>query len=81
MWHRRDVGRGGIGSIAIGVGGLDVAVAMGGGAFYLKTPKIMGIKLTGNLQPYVTAKEMEEAISQRSTGMQPDMQFEERDIR
>ncbi len=49
---------GGIGSIAIGVGGLDVAVALGGGSFYLKTPKIMGIKLTGELQPYITAKDV-----------------------
>ncbi len=49
---------GGVGEIAIGVGGLDVAVAMGGGLFYLKTPKILGIKLTGKLQDYVTAKDI-----------------------
>lgn len=49
---------GGMGQIAIGVGGLDVAVAMGGGLFYLKTPKIVGIKLTGQLQEYVTAKDV-----------------------
>ena len=49
---------GGMGQIAIGVGGLDVAVAMGGGLFYLKTPKILGIKLTGKLQNYVTAKDV-----------------------
>jgi len=49
---------GGMGQIAIGVGGLDVAVAMGGGLFYLKTPKILGIKLTGKLPEYVTAKDV-----------------------
>lgn len=49
---------GGMGQIAIGVGGLDVAVAMGGGLFYLKTPKILGIKLTGKLSEYVTAKDV-----------------------
>ncbi|MHA1775423.1 MAG: aconitate hydratase [Promethearchaeia archaeon] len=49
---------GGMGQIAIGVGGLDVAVAMGGGLFYLKTPKIVGIKLTGQLTDYVTAKDV-----------------------
>ena len=49
---------GGMGAIAIGAGGLDVAVAMGGGPFYLKTPKIVGIKLTGSLQDYVTAKDV-----------------------
>jgi len=40
---------GGIGSLAIGAGGLDVAVAMGGGAFYLKMPEIVNIYLTGKL--------------------------------
>ncbi|WP_455139815.1 aconitate hydratase [Candidatus Hodarchaeum mangrovi] len=49
---------GGMGSIAIGAGGLDVAVAMGGGLFYLKTPKIIGIKLTGSLPEYVAAKDV-----------------------
>jgi len=49
---------GGIGSIAIGAGGLDVAVAMGGGPFYLKTPKIVGVKLTGSLPEYVAAKDV-----------------------
>ncbi len=49
---------GGMGQIAIGVGGLDVAIAMGGGLFYLKTPKILGIKLTGKLPEYVTAKDV-----------------------
>lgn len=49
---------GGAGMIAIGAGGLDVAVAMGGGAFYMPCPKILGIKLTGKLQPWVTAKDI-----------------------
>ncbi|MBN2210407.1 MAG: aconitate hydratase [Sedimentisphaerales bacterium] len=49
---------GGIGSIAIGAGGLDVAVAMGGGAFYLTTPKVIGIRLTGRLQNWVAAKDV-----------------------
>jgi len=49
---------GGIGSLAIGAGGLDVAVAMGGGAFYLKMPEIVNIYLTGKLQPFVTAKDI-----------------------
>lgn len=49
---------GGMGGIAIGAGGLDVAVAMGGGPFYLKTPKIVGVKLTGSLPDYVTAKDV-----------------------
>jgi aconitate hydratase len=49
---------GGMGAIAIGAGGLDVAVAMGGGPFYLKTPKIVGVKLTGALRDYVTAKDV-----------------------
>lgn len=49
---------GGIGMIAIGAGGLDVAVAMGGGAFYLTCPKVYKINLTGRLQPWVTAKDV-----------------------
>jgi len=49
---------GGVGQLAIGAGGLDVAVAMGGGAFYLTTPKIVGVKLTGQLQPMVSAKDV-----------------------
>ncbi|MBD3219559.1 MAG: aconitate hydratase [candidate division Zixibacteria bacterium] len=49
---------GGLGMIAIGAGGLDVAVAMGGGAFYLPCPKIVGVKLTGKLKPWVTAKDI-----------------------
>lgn len=49
---------GGVGMIAIGAGGLDVAVAMGGGPFYLSTPKIVGVKLYGKLQPWVAAKDI-----------------------
>ena len=49
---------GGVGMIAIGAGGLDVAVAMGGAPFYMKAPKIMGIKLTGKLSPFVSGKDV-----------------------
>lgn len=49
---------GGMGAIAIGAGGLDVAVAMGGGPFYLKTPEIVGVKLTGKLPDYISAKDV-----------------------
>jgi aconitate hydratase len=49
---------GGAGMMAIGVGGLDVAVAMAGAPFYTKMPKIVGVKLTGMLRPWVTAKDI-----------------------
>lgn len=49
---------GGIGMIAIGAGGLDVAVAMGGGEFYLTCPRVYKINLTGRLQPWVSAKDV-----------------------
>lgn len=49
---------GGAGMMAIGCGGLDIAVAMGGSPFYTKMPKIVGVKLTGKLQPWVTAKDV-----------------------
>ena len=49
---------GGIGQVAIGAGGLDVAVAMGGGLFYTAAPKVYLVKLTGELQPWVTAKDV-----------------------
>lgn len=49
---------GGLGMIAIGAGGLDVAVAMGGGPFYLSMPKIVGVKLIGQLQPWVSGKDV-----------------------
>jgi aconitate hydratase len=49
---------GGIGMIAIGAGGLDVAVAMGGGAFHLASPKVIGVKLTGNLPDWIASKDV-----------------------
>jgi len=49
---------GGIGMLAIGAGGLDVAVAMGGGAFYLTCPKVIGVKLTGQLRPWSASKDI-----------------------
>jgi aconitate hydratase len=49
---------GGIGMIAIGAGGLDVAVAMGGGPFFLPTPKVVLVNLTGKLKPWVAAKDI-----------------------
>jgi aconitate hydratase len=49
---------GGIGMLAIGAGGLDVAVAMAGGAFYLTMPKILGVRLTGALPDWVSGKDV-----------------------
>lgn len=49
---------GGIGMLAFGAGGLDVAVAMGGGAYYITMPKMIKVELTGRLNPYVTAKDV-----------------------
>ena len=49
---------GGLGMIAIGAGGLDVAVAMGGGAYYITYPKITNIHLTGKLRDWVSAKDV-----------------------
>jgi len=49
---------GGIGMLAIGAGGLDVAVAMAGGPFYLKCPKVLGVELTGELSDWVAAKDV-----------------------
>jgi aconitate hydratase len=49
---------GGIGMLAMGAGGLDVAVAMGGGAFYLKMPEVVKVHLTGKLKPFVSAKDI-----------------------
>lgn len=49
---------GGIGMIAIGAGGLDVAVAMGGGAYYITYPKIVKVNLTGKLSDWVSAKDV-----------------------
>lgn len=49
---------GGIGMIAIGAGGLDVAVAMGGGTYYITCPKVVKIELKGKLSPWVAAKDV-----------------------
>ena len=49
---------GGIGMIAIGAGGLDVAVAMGGGAYYLNMPRVVYVELKGKLNPGVSAKDV-----------------------
>ena len=49
---------GGAGMLAIGAGGLDVAVAMGGGAYYLNMPKVCKVELTGALCPWVSAKDI-----------------------
>ncbi|MBR4723725.1 MAG: aconitate hydratase [Clostridia bacterium] len=49
---------GGIGMIAIGAGGMDVAVAMGGGTYYITCPKVVKINLTGKLSPWVSAKDV-----------------------
>ncbi|MBE6740073.1 MAG: aconitate hydratase [Ruminococcaceae bacterium] len=49
---------GGIGMLSFGAGGLDVAVAMGGGAYFITMPKMYKVNLTGKLNPYVTAKDV-----------------------
>ena len=49
---------GGIGMLAMGAGGMDVAVAMGGGAYYISMPKMFKVNLTGKLSPWVTAKDV-----------------------
>ena len=49
---------GGLGMLAFGAGGLDVAVAMGGGAYYITMPKMYKVHLTGTLRPFVTAKDI-----------------------
>lgn len=49
---------GGIGMLAMGAGGLDVAVAMGGGSYHISMPKMIKVNLTGALRPYVTAKDV-----------------------
>lgn len=49
---------GGIGMLAMGAGGLDVAVAMGGGAYYITMPKMYKVNLKGKLKPFVTAKDV-----------------------
>lgn len=49
---------GSLGMLAIGAGGLDVAMAMAGEPFYLKMPKVMGVRLTGKLSDWVSAKDV-----------------------
>lgn len=49
---------GGIGMLAMGAGGLDVAVAMGGGAYYITMPKMYKVNLKGKLKPFVSAKDI-----------------------
>ena len=49
---------GGLGMLSMGAGGLDVAVAMGGGAYYISVPEVIKVNLTGKLSPYVAAKDI-----------------------
>jgi aconitate hydratase len=58
---------GGMGMIAIGAGGLDVAAAMAGAPFYIDVPQIINIKLAGKLQPFVSAKDVILAVLQKIT--------------
>lgn len=58
---------GGIGMLAIGAGGLDVAVAMAGGPFYLACPRVIKVNLTGRLKPWVAAKDLILAILEKLT--------------
>jgi aconitate hydratase len=56
---------GGLGMFAVGAGGLDVAVAMAGGPFHIMSPKVVEIRLSGKLRPWVTAKDVILAVLQR----------------
>ena len=58
---------GAVGEMAIGAGGLDVAVAMGGGLFYMPMPGVLKIELTGELKPWSTAKDIALEILRRLT--------------
>jgi aconitate hydratase len=58
---------GGMGMLAIGAGGLDVAVAMAGGTFHLAMPKVVAVILKGRLKPWVTAKDVILDILRRLT--------------
>ena len=49
---------GGLGMLAFGAGGMDVAVAMGGGAYYITMPRVIKVEVTGRLRPFVTAKDV-----------------------
>lgn len=53
--------------LAIGAGGLDVAMAMAGQPFYLKMPKVVGVKLTGRLKPWVSSRDLILEILRRLT--------------
>ena len=56
---------GGLGMLAFGAGGMDVAVAMGGGAYYIAMPKLLRVNLSGRLQPFVSAKDVALEILRR----------------
>ncbi len=58
---------GGIGMIAIGAGGLDVAAAMAGMPFNIPKPKVVGVRLSGKLQPWVSAKDIILEVLRRCT--------------
>lgn len=58
---------GGMGMLAIGAGGLDVAVAMGGGTYYIQTPEVVNVVLEGELSPFVTAKDIILEVLRRMT--------------
>ncbi len=58
---------GGVGMIAIGAGGLDIAVAMGGGPYYFQMPEIVNVRLTGKLNPWCTAKDVNLELLRRLT--------------
>ena len=58
---------GGMGMLAIGVGGLDVALAMAGEPFYLRVPKVVQVNLLGKLSPWVSAKDVILEILRRVT--------------
>lgn len=58
---------GGIGMLAIGAGGLDVAVAMGGGTYYITMPKVVNVVLEGELRPFVSAKDIILEVLRRLT--------------
>lgn len=58
---------GGIGMLAMGAGGLDVAVAMGGGTYYITMPKVVNVKLIGKLSPWVAAKDVILEVLRRLT--------------
>jgi aconitate hydratase len=56
-----------MGVLALGAGGLDVAIAMAGSPYYLRMPGVLGVELHGRLQPGVTAKDIIFEILRRLT--------------